>query len=440
MTIARILRSVAIGGALLAMIVLRGSAAGESFSQVDVRGPITPAVAEYVGRAIGDAERGDAAFVVITLDTPGGLDDSTRRIVQRILASQVPVIVYVSPGGARASSAGLFITQAAHLATMAPDTNIGSAHPVQLGAGGVTDAVLGAKMENDAAAFARTLAVTRSRNADWVERAVRESVNVSARDALEMRVIDLVATDLDDLIRQVHGRVVTLADGEILTLRSAGLTVARTEMSPFERIAQVLSDPNLAYLLLTIGMYGLIYELANPGGWFAGVAGLVAVVLALFALGTLPVNWAGVVLIAIAFALFAADILVTSGHGGLTAAGIVVLLLGSVLLFAGAPAGIAVAPEAITTVILSTTAFFTLVVAAVYRSSRRPPTFAVGGPFGARAIVRRRLDPTGTVDCGGEIWCAVGADGVRLEPGALVDIVTVHGQELVVRPVAKSEG
>ncbi len=439
MTVARILHSVAIGIALLAMMVPLGSAAGESFAHVDVRGPITPAVAEYVGRAIGDAERGGAAFVVIALDTPGGLDDSTRRIVQRILASQVPVIVYVSPQGARAASAGLFITQAAHLAAMAPDTNIGSAHPVQLGTGGVTDAVLGAKMENDAAAFARSLAVTRGRNADWVERAVRESVNVSARDALEIRAIDLLATDLDDLLRQIDGRAVTLGVGELQTIQTADVTIVRTEMSVFERIAQVLSDPNLAYLLLTIGMYGLIYELANPGGWFAGVAGLVAVVVALFALGTLPVNWAAVVLIAIAFALFAADILVTSGHGGLTAAGIAVLLLGSVLLFAGAPTGIAVAPEAIATVVLSTTAFFTLIVAAVYRSSRRPPTIATGGPLGARAIVRRRLDPTGTVDCGGEIWRAIGADGVRLEPGAMVDIVTVQGQELVVRPIAKPE-
>lgn len=422
---------------LLLLLASAAHAAGERVDVLTVRGAITPAVAGYVERGITAAEESGAHAVVLQLDTPGGLDDSMRRIMQRIIASKVPVIVYVYPSGARAASAGMFIAQAAHVAAMAPDTNIGSAHPVQLG-GGTPDKTMAQKAENDAVAFVRSIATTRGRNAEWVEKAVRESVNVHAREALELRVVDVVAADYPSLMGQLEGREVALGDGRKVTLRTAGADLRRDDMTFAEQLIQTLSDPNVAYLLLTLGMYGLIYELANPGSWIPGVAGVVALVVALYALGTLSVNWAGVALIALAFGLFAADVLVTTGHGGLTAAGVLTLLLGSLFLFSGASPGIAVSPWVVGGVMLSTTGFFLFVVAAVYRVRRRPVTVGGEALLGEIGTVTIELAPLGQIEIAGELWRAALAPGTTepLPRGQRVRVVGRHGLTLDVQPAA----
>lgn len=423
---------------LLLGVASAASAAGERVDVLSVRGPITPAVAGYVERGIDAAEAGGAHAVVIQLDTPGGLDDAMRRIMQRIIASKVPVVVYVYPSGGRAASAGMFITQAAHVAAMAPDTNIGSAHPVQLGGGSAPDETLTEKIENDAVALVRSVAMTRGRNVDWVEQSVRQSVNVSAREALELKVIDLVVADYPALLRELDGRQVTLGDGRAVTLSTASADLQRVDMTIAEQIIQTISDPNIAYLLLTLGMYGLIYELANPGGWVPGVIGVVALVVALYALGTLPVNWAGVALILLAFGLFAADVLVTSGHGGLTAAGVLVLLLGSLFLFSGATPDIGVSPWVIAGVVLGTAGFFVFVVGAIYRIRHQP--VAVGGEalIGQLGTVTVDLAPAGHIEIDGEIWRAELVAGLTgpLPRGRRVQVVGRQGLTLSVQPAA----
>jgi membrane-bound serine protease (ClpP class) len=292
------------------------------------------------------------------------------------------------------------------------------------------------KIENDAVAILKSITQTRGRNAEWVEQAVRQSVNVSAREALELRVVDLVADSPEALLAAVDGRTVQLGNGTAVRLRTADATTERLEMTWAEQIIQAISDPNIAYLLLTIGMYGLIYELANPGTWVPGVIGVVALLIALYALGTLPVNWAAVGLIGLAFALFVADILVTSSHGGLTAAGIITLLLGSLFLFSGGGPELQLSPWVIAGVVGGTSAFFVFVVGAVYRVMRRGPLVGGDAMVGQLATVSHELAPQGTVELQGELWRAELVDGpnARIEPGQRVQVVSVDGLTLKVRP------
>lgn len=433
----RFVRAFFVAVSLLLGPVLAAAAGPNHVSLMEIRGPITPAIVSYVDRGITIAEEAGATLVVIQLDTPGGLDDSTRKIMQRIIASRVPVVVYVAPSGARAASAGLFITQAAHIAAMAPDTNIGSAHPVQLGGSGsgTPDSTMTQKIENDAAAIARSVAETRGRNGVWVERAVRESVNLAAREALEQNVVDIVAPDLDGLLRALDGRIVRLSSGQTRTLAVANVDRQRVDMTIAERVLLALTDPTLAYLLLTIGMYGLIYEFANPGGWFPGVAGFAALVVALFALGTLPVNWAGMALIALAFGLFLADVLAVN-HGGLAAAGAIVLALGSIFLFPFGDGAFSISPVAIAGVVTVTFAFFGIVVSAVVRTARRPPTTGREGLIGGIAIVARDLAPRGKVQIEGELWTAETTDGTRATRGDRVRVQAMDGMTLRVVAVS----
>jgi membrane-bound serine protease (ClpP class) len=417
---------------LLGLVGIAG-AAGERVSLLEVRGAITPAVADYVGRGIDQAEADGSTALLMTLDTPGGLDDSMRKIMQRMIASRVPVIVFVYPPGARAASAGMFITQAAHVAAMAPNTNIGSAHPVQLGGeSAAPDKTMTEKIENDAVAFVRSVAQTRGRNVDWVEQAVRQSVNVPAEEALRLRVVDLLADDPAALLKAIDGQEVVLTGGQRVRLMTADAELRPLPMSWPERLIQTVSDPNIAYLLLTVGMYGLIYELANPGTWVPGTIGLVALVVALYALGTLPTNWAGVALIGLAFALFVGDIFFASSHGGLTAAGLITLLLGSLFLFSGGGPDVGVSPWVIAGVMLASSAFFGLIVAAALQSHRRRPTTGEEAMIGQVATVARELAPDGLVRLMGELWRAELVDPKigPVPPGAQVRIVDVTGLTL----------
>ena len=413
------------------------AAEGEHVAVARLRGIINPAAAAYVERAIGAAEANGARLLVLELDTPGGLDHSMRQIVQRILASRVPVAVYVAPPGARAGSAGMYITYSAHVAAMAPNTNIGSATPVSIGEGGEQkmSEEMRNKVVNDAVAYVKGLAAARGRNAEWAERAVREAANAPAQDALDLGVVEHVAPDLPSLLQALDGSSVSTVAGEI-ALRTAGLPVERVDMQPQEALLHSITDPTIAYLLISLGSLALIYELASPGAVFPGVVGGLALLLGLYGVGTLPVNLAGLLLIGFAMALFALD-LVAPTHGVLTAGAIVAFLLGSAILFntpEGAPF-FQVAPTAIALMTIVLSSFFGIVLGAVFRSHHRPVVTGREGLIGARGQARQALDPDGLVFVEGELWSAT-AVGERIAAGATVEVTAVEGLRLLVRPVA----
>jgi membrane-bound serine protease (ClpP class) len=428
-----------LGWLLLAVAATSPSAAqGEYAAVAHLQGVINPPAASYVDRAISAAERDGATLIVLQLDTPGGLDHSMRLIVQRILASAVPVVVYVAPPGARAGSAGVYIAYSAQLAAMAPNTNIGSATPVSLGQGGeqrMSDEMRN-KVTNDAVAYIRGLAAERGRNADWAEDAVRQAVNAPAQEALQLGVINYVAADIPDLLRQADGARVSIPRGDV-TLHTANLAVRPLDMQPHERLLHAITDPTIAYLLLSLGSLALIYELSNPGAILPGVVGGLALLLALYALGTLPVNLAGVLLIVFAMGLFAFDLFAPT-HGVASVGGVAAFLLGSAILYhtpEGAPY-LALAPQAIALTTLFLVLFFGVLLGSVMRTQRRRPVTGLDSLVGQRGDVREALDPAGLVFVAGELWSARTASG-PLPAGASVEVVSVDGLRLLVRPTAQ---
>ncbi|HZP57455.1 MAG TPA: nodulation protein NfeD [Dehalococcoidia bacterium] len=391
---------------------------------------VNPVLARYIDRGIDEGERTDARAVVIELNTPGGLSDSMESIVRRIESARVPVIVWVAPSGAKAASAGTFITMSAHIAAMAPGTSIGAAHPIDA-SGGDIGGTLGEKVENNAAAYARSIAETRGRNADWAERAVRDSISASTNDAVDQHVVDFSASSLDDLLRQSDGRTVTV-DGRQVTL--AGLADAprvTNSMTFVERLLLVLSDPNIAFLLLSLGGLGLLIELLHPGVFFPGVFGAIALVLAFFALGTLPVNWAGVALILLAFALFAGEAF-APGFGALGVGGAVSLIAGGLLLTSTSNPDFQVSRWLVIVTGVVFAAFFTMVVFTVWRVRRMPPALGVQAMVGRAAVARSDLDPQGFVFLQGERWKAV-AEDAPVQRGEHVTVTGVQGLTLSVR-------
>ncbi len=420
---------------LLTMLVMglmssRVSAASSDVLVLRAKGTITPVLAGYIDRGIDQAESRGAAACVIQLDTPGGLDEPMRDIVQRILSAKVPIVVYVSPAGARAASAGTFITLAGHIAAMAPNTAIGAAHPVFLGSSGEpeeTVETLEDKATNDAVAYIKSIAIERKRNADWAESAVRESVSANEKEALNLNVIDLVASDLPSLLAQLDGKEVNLLSGPT-TLQLKEATVIRTEMNLIESFLFTISDPNIAYILLSLDMTGIFLELSHPGAILPGVVGGVCLLLGLYSLGTLPVNWAGVLMIAFAFVLFVAEIFITS-HGLLALGGVASLALGSLVLTAGNPPFLAVDPRLIGGIVAIIAVLFAVVIRAVVRTQRRRPVTGREALMGNVAVVRTPLRPTGTVFLQGEIWRARSEEG-GVEPGEEVIVNRVEGLEL----------
>jgi membrane-bound serine protease (ClpP class) len=395
---------------------------------LEVRGVIDPIVAQYVEQGIGAANGTNAGLVVILLDTPGGLDSAMRVIVQVILNSDVPVAVFVAPSGARAASAGVFITMAGHVAAMAPGTNIGAAHPVDMSQNEMP-ATIADKVTNDAAAYIQSIAQHRGRNADWAEKAVRQSVSLGAQQALDSHVIDLMAADLADLLAKLDGRQVKVKDGEV-TLRLAAAPVEQRPMTWLQVIAHGIVDPNIAYLLLSLGTLALIAEFWHPGALIPGVSGAIFLVLAFVAFGSLPVNWGGIALIIFAFVLFMLDIKVAGF--ALSVAGAASFVIGSLLLFSpfnpGTPAmpSLAVSLWLLGGMTALIILFFGVVVTAAVRAQRRVGVMRTGVPLGATGVVVSDLNPQGVVQVQSEPWTAV-STSEPLCAGETIEVVGADG-------------
>jgi len=397
-----------------------------------VEGIINPVVVEYMTDSIRRAEEAKDVAVIFQLDTPGGLVDSTREIVKALLNANVPTVVYVAPSGARAASAGTFITMAAHIAAMAPGTNIGAAHPVS-GEGKDIEGDMRQKAENDLAAFARSIAEKRRRNAEWAEKAVRESVAVTEVEAREQRVIDVIAEDIPDLVKQLDGRQVILAHGAV-TLHTAGATVRGQQMTWRQRLLAALSHPQIALMLLSLGSIGLLVELYNPGLIFPGVVGALALLLAFYSLQTLPINYTGLLLIGLGMVMFILEIKVTS-FGMLFLGGVVAMSLGALMLIDSPEEYLRIPLSTIVLVVGTTAGLFLFVVGAAVRSVGRKPVSGQEGMLGAIGTAKERLDPTGTVFVQGTLWSA--RSTVPIEAGATVRVVRVEGLKLTVEQVTE---
>jgi membrane-bound serine protease (ClpP class) len=397
---------------------------------IEMEGAITPVTVRLVSAAVDRAQAERAQALVIQLDTPGGLERSMRSIVQAILNSEVPVIVYVAPTGGRAASAGVFITMAAHVAAMAPATNIGAAHPVSVGGGG-PDKEMMKKIENDAAAFARTIATERGRNAEWAEKAVRSSVSVTEREAVKLKIVDLVADNLPDLLAKIDGRTVKTVKGTV-TLQTKDAPIKKIEVKFRDRFLALISDPNIAYILMMIGMLGIFFELSNPGVILPGVLGGISLILAFFAFQSLPINWAGLLLILFGVALLIAEIKVVS-HGVLTIGGVVAMLLGSMMLFDAPETGglLRVSWFVIVPAVASTAGLVIVGLSFGMRALYRKPTTGVSGMVGEIAVARTPLAPEGQVLVQGELWRAIAQNG-PVAVGEKVEVVGVNGLTLTV--------
>jgi membrane-bound serine protease (ClpP class) len=420
----------------VALAVLLGfaglaSAAPPPVATIELEGVISPVTLRLVGIAIDRARAERAQALVIQLDTPGGLERSMRAIVQRMMNAEVPIIVFVGPTGARAASAGVFITMAAHVAAMAPATNIGAASPVAMG-GGSADKTMMKKVENDAAAFIRTVAVERGRNAEWAEKAVRQAVAITEREAVKLKVIDLVADSIPDLLEKIDGRTIKLPKSTV-TLATKGAPLRPIEIGFRDRFLNVITDPNVAYVLMMLGMLGLFFELSNPGVILPGVIGGICLILAFFAFQSLPINYAGLLLILFGIVLLVAEIKIVS-HGVLAIGGMVSMALGSLMLFDAPEIGFRVSWWVIGPTVGATAGLFLFVIAAGVRALGRPPATGAEGLVGKYATVRERLAPEGQVLVAGEIWRAV-ADGEPVEPGVQVRVVAVDGLTLKVAKV-----
>ena len=406
--------------------------AGSGKPQVDVltlEGAIQPISAEVFLQAIDRAEKEKREALIVRLDTPGGLDTSMRDIIKRILISEVPVVIYVSPSGGRAASAGTFIAMAAHVAAMSPGTSIGAATPVQVGGGDVGSKDLARKVKNDAVSYIRSLAAQHGRNADWAEKAVREGGSLGETDALRMKVVDLVARDVDELLVAIDGRTVTVA-GRARTLHTKGAERHEVSATWRQKLLSRIIDPNVAYILFILGFYGILFELSNPGAILPGVVGGICLLLAFLAFQALPVNLTGVFLIVFAMVLFAVDVKVQS-HGILTLGGVVSLLLGSLVLLGGEPGVARVSLSVIATVVGVTVAFFVFVLGAAYRAQRRKPVTGIQGLIGERGTALTDLAPSGQVFLHGEYWTAQ-ADA-PISKGSAVVVDRVDGLSLKVK-------
>jgi len=395
-------------------------------------GVINPVAAEYLQDALAFAQESGAQALIVRLNTPGGLDTSMRLIIKDVTGAAIPVVVYVSPSSARAASAGVFITMAAHVAAMAPGTNIGAAHPVMMG-GGEMDKTMKEKIENDSVAYLKSIASQRRRNVAWAEDAVRKSASVTERDALKLKIIDLVAEDLPTLLKQLDGRSVSLQAGPSV-LHTAGAAVREFPMGLRLEFLKAISDPNVAYLLMTIGTIGLMAELYNPGAVLPGVVGAISLILAFYAFQSMPVNYAGVLLFLLGLIFFILEATVTS-FGLLTIGGIISMILGSVMLIKTDAEFLRISWSVIVPVVILAAGFSLLIVGMGMQALRRRPVTGREEMVGLVGIVKTALAPSGQLAVHGEIWEAVSEQ--PLQPGEQAEVIGVDGLRLSVKPLSK---
>ena len=406
-------------------------AASRQVNVIRVESVISSSAAEYIVSAIKQAEKDKVAALVIELDTPGGLDTSMRIIIKEMLAAERPIVVYVAPSGARAASAGAFITLAAHIAAMAPGTNIGAAAPVAMG--GQMDKTMEKKVTNDAAAYIRTIAEKRGRPIDLAEEWVRKATAKTETEALKAKLIDVVSPKLEDLLQAIDGRVVTTAAGKV-KIETKDATVTRGEMNLREKILKIIADPTIAYFLLLLGLAGLYFEFSTPGAILPGVLGGISLILALYAFQQLPINYAGVLLILLAIVMFIAEIKIVS-HGILTLGGIAAMILGSVMLIDSPLPDMRIPLTTIIATALVVAGFFTLIVGTAARALWSRTTTGREGLVGEVGVVRSRLAPRGQVFVRGELWNAEAESPV--EPGDSVRVAKIEGLTLRVVPVQR---
>ena len=401
---------------------------------ITIDGSINPAVDDFIRESIGRSKTNGARALIIQLDTPGGLLTSTRTIVKELLSDLVPVIVYVAPSGAGAGSAGVFITLAAHIAAMAPGTNIGAAHPVA-GGGQEVKGVMGEKIENFTASFSESIAQQRGRNTEWAIQAVRKSVSITEKEALKIKVIDIVAKDIDDLLEQAHGRKVDI-EGKKHELALKGARVQRYEMSLKQKVLNTIADPNIAYLLMMAGILGLYMEFAHPGVIFPGVAGAICLLLAFVSLQLLPINYTGLALIILGIGLLIGEAFYPS-FGVLGIGGIISLTLGSLLLFDTPMSDFGVDRTIVFTAVGTLGSFVLAVSYLVFRSQKEKPALGVEGLIGEVGVVREKLNPTGRIFVHGETWRAEADNEINV--GEKVEVVGVEGMVLKVRRAAQRQ-
>ena len=405
------------------------------FDMITVSATITPPIAEYIVQNISESAKGGADGLIVLLDTPGGLDLAMRDIAKGILNSSIPIFVYVHPSGARAASAGVIITVAAHIAAMTPGTNIGAAHPVGLGIGGA-DKTMMKKVENDAVAYVRGIAKKRGRNEDWVERSVRKSESITAEEALRIKVIDFVATDVNQLLEQANNKEVTLSAGKKI-LKTKGAVINEKKMGTRQKILATVSDPNIAYILLLVGLAGLYFEFANPGVILPGVIGGISLLLAFFALQTLPVNYAGILLILFGIILFIAEIKVMS-HGILTVGGIISLVMGSLLLFESPDPALRVSWNVMIPALLIISLFFAGVIALVVKAQMRKRHTGKEGMMGEEGKSITDVYETGKVFFKGEYWNA--SSDKPVEKNKRIRVIKVEGLKVKVEEIEDKQG
>lgn len=418
-------------GAFIALcLILTGSPAyaGE-IVVATYEGVINPVAAEYLHDALAFAHSSGAQALIFTLDTPGGLDTSMRLMIKDMTGSSIPVIVFVSPSGGRAASAGVFITMAAHVAAMAPGTNIGAAHPVAMG-GGEMDNTMREKVENDAAAYIKSIAERHGRNVSWAEDAVRKSISATEQEALKLKVIDMIAEDIPTLLKRLHGRKIALPNGSI-TFSSEAATLREFQMGTRLEMLKILSDPNIAYLLMSIGTIGIMAELYSPGAILPGIIGAISLILAFYSLQSLPVNYAGALLVILGVVFLLLEISITS-YGILALGGLAAMTLGGLLLIKSDAPFMQVSLSFLLPTIIAIGALVGTIIWMVAKGGRRGPVTGVEGMIGSIGIAKTDLNPRGQIALHGEIWEAISQTPIR--QGEAAEVTSIEGLTVKVAP------